>query len=295
MSARRRLAEAIAAEWQAAGGAKGGEMSFADTPLTRLAGTAQQRVAPDPPPTVDAIARYGEHDLLCYRATAPETLARRQARDWQPWLDWAALTYDAPLRVTSGIAPIRQHRDTVAALRRAVAALDVEVLAALGIAVPALGSLVLGLALGGGQTGCRGGACAWRARRVVPGWAMGRGRGSRRPPAGGRRRHRARRPFHRVIERATGMNAKRLVIAGRVQGVGFRAWMAEQARVLGVAGWVRNRVDGTVEALIAGDVAAVEELARLCRRGPRMAEVSSIDEEMADPPDHPGFLLGPMA
>jgi acylphosphatase len=91
------------------------------------------------------------------------------------------------------------------------------------------------------------------------------------------------------------MNAKRLVIAGRVQGVGFRAWMAEQARALRVAGWVRNRVDGTVEALIAGDVAAVEELARLCRRGPRMAEVTSIDEEMADPPDHPGFHLAPMA
>jgi acylphosphatase len=91
------------------------------------------------------------------------------------------------------------------------------------------------------------------------------------------------------------MNAKRLVIAGRVQGVGFRAWMAEQARSLGVCGWVRNRVDGTVEALIAGDVAAVEELARLCRRGPRMAEVVSIDEDMADPPDHPGFHQGPMA
>jgi acylphosphatase len=91
------------------------------------------------------------------------------------------------------------------------------------------------------------------------------------------------------------MNAKRLVIAGRVQGVGFRAWMAEQARALGLSGWVRNRVDGTVEALIAGDVAAVEEMARLCRRGPRMAEVASIDEELADPPDHPGFHQGPMA
>jgi chaperone required for assembly of F1-ATPase len=141
------LAEAIAAEWQAAGGAKGGEMSFADTPLTRLAGTAQQRVAPDPAPTADAIARYGENDLLCYRAATPDELVRRQARSWQPWLDWAALTYDAPLRVTSGIAPIRQHRDTVAALRGAVAVLEVEVLAALTIAVPALGSLVLGLAL----------------------------------------------------------------------------------------------------------------------------------------------------
>jgi chaperone required for assembly of F1-ATPase len=52
------LARAIAEEWRAAGGGKGGEMSFADTPLTRLAGTAQQRIAPDPAPTVDAIARY---------------------------------------------------------------------------------------------------------------------------------------------------------------------------------------------------------------------------------------------
>jgi acylphosphatase len=91
------------------------------------------------------------------------------------------------------------------------------------------------------------------------------------------------------------MNSKHLVIAGRVQGVGFGAWMAEKARTLGVDGWVRNRMDGTVEALVAGDVAAVEELLRLCRRGPRMAEVASIDEEMADPPDEPGFHQAPMA
>jgi chaperone required for assembly of F1-ATPase len=141
------LAQAIAAEWQAAGGDKDGEMSFADTPLTRLAGTAQQRIAPDPTPTIDAIARYGESDLLCYRADAPEALVERQARGWQPWLDWAALTYDAPLRVGTGIAHVRQHRDSIGALRRAVAALDAEALAALGIAVPALGSLILGLAL----------------------------------------------------------------------------------------------------------------------------------------------------
>jgi chaperone required for assembly of F1-ATPase len=145
------LARAIAAEWQAAGGAKGGEMSFADTPLTRIAGTAQQRIAPDPAPTIDALARYAESDLLCYRAAAPEALVRRQAREWQPWLDWAALTYDAPLRVTTGIAYVRQHRGSIAALRRAVAALDVHSLAALGVAVPALGSLVLGLAMAEGR------------------------------------------------------------------------------------------------------------------------------------------------
>lgn len=85
------------------------------------------------------------------------------------------------------------------------------------------------------------------------------------------------------------MNAKRLVITGRVQGVGYRAWMAYKATELGLSGWVRNRSDGAVEALIAGDIASVEEMSRLCRRGPRMAEVSSIDEDLAEPPDEPGF------
>jgi chaperone required for assembly of F1-ATPase len=146
-----RLARAIAEEWQAAGGGKGGEMSFKDTPLTRLAGTALERIAPDPAPTIDAIARYGESDLLCYRAATPQSLVHRQHQQWQPWLDWAALTHDAPLRVTTGVAYVKQHHDSVAALRRAVAALDVDALAGLGIAVPALGSLVLGLALAAGE------------------------------------------------------------------------------------------------------------------------------------------------
>ena len=85
------------------------------------------------------------------------------------------------------------------------------------------------------------------------------------------------------------MNAKRLIITGLVQGVGFREWMVIKARALGLAGWVRNRVDGSVEALVAGDVASVEEFMRLCRRGPPMADVRGIEEEMADPPEYPGF------
>lgn len=85
------------------------------------------------------------------------------------------------------------------------------------------------------------------------------------------------------------MIAKRLIVAGRVHGVGFRAWVVYKARELGLDGWVRNRADGKVEVLIAGDTAAVEEMARLCRRGPRMAEVTSIDEELADTPEEPGF------
>ena len=141
------LAEAIAEEWRLAGGGKGGEMSFFDTPLTRVAGTARERIVPDPAPTEDAIARYGETDLLCYRAEIPRALADRQAQYWQPWLDWAALTFDAPLRVTTGVVPVRQHHDSINALRRTVGGYDAYMLAGLGIAVPALGSLVLGLAL----------------------------------------------------------------------------------------------------------------------------------------------------
>ncbi len=145
------LARAIAAEWQDAGRAKGGDMTFADTPLTRLAGTAQQRIAPDPWPTIDAIARYGESDTLCYRAETPDSLVRREHERWQPWLDWVAAEYGAPLRVVAGIAPLKQHRGSIAALRKAVAEFDAFGLAGLGVAVPALGSLVLGLALARGR------------------------------------------------------------------------------------------------------------------------------------------------
>ena len=71
----------------------------------------------------------------------------RQAREWQPWLDWAALTYDAPLKVTTGVVRVRHEPQSLRALHRAVAMLDPDTLAGLGVAVPALGSIVLGLAL----------------------------------------------------------------------------------------------------------------------------------------------------
>ena len=95
------LALAVAAEWRAAGGEKGGEMSYADLPLTRLAGTAQERIAPDPEPVILEIARFGETDLLCYRTDDPPALRQREDARWQPWLDWAAerhncLLYTSP-------------------------------------------------------------------------------------------------------------------------------------------------------------------------------------------------------
>jgi chaperone required for assembly of F1-ATPase len=144
------LAAAIAAEWQAAGGQKGGEMSMEAVPLTRLLGSAQDRVAPDPAAMVAGLAKYGETDLLCYRAEDP-ALAELQARDWQPLLDWAAAAHGAALVVTAGLMPVAQPAESLAALRAALAAHRAEELAALGVAVPALGSLVLGLALSAGR------------------------------------------------------------------------------------------------------------------------------------------------
>ena len=144
------LAAAIAEEWQRAGGQRGGEMSWNDVPLTRLAGTAQERIEPDRGAVADALAVYGESDLLCYRVDHPETLAQRQERAWQPWLDWVAERYGARLLPTTGIVHRRQDPAALAALRRALGEQSALALAALGIAIPALGSLVLGLALAEG-------------------------------------------------------------------------------------------------------------------------------------------------
>jgi acylphosphatase len=74
----------------------------------------------------------------------------------------------------------------------------------------------------------------------------------------------------------------RLTITGRVQGVGYRDWMIGTARRLGLTGWVRNRRDGAVEALIVGDESAVGRMIEACRRGPPAARVDEIDVDPVD-------------
>jgi acylphosphatase len=75
--------------------------------------------------------------------------------------------------------------------------------------------------------------------------------------------------------------ARRIVVEGRVQGVGFRWWTVGQAHALGLTGWVRNRRDGTVEILAAGESAAIERLIAACREGPPGAAVRSVQAEPA--------------
>lgn len=90
--------------------------------------------------------------------------------------------------------------------------------------------------------------------------------------------------------------ARRLLIAGRVQGVGFREATVDAARAAGVVGWVRNRLDGTVEALVQGDPAAVDRVVDWCRHGPRIARVVQVDVAAAEPdPSLDGFRRAPTA
>jgi acylphosphatase len=70
---------------------------------------------------------------------------------------------------------------------------------------------------------------------------------------------------------------RRVVVSGRVQGVGFRAATRSRAEAQGVAGWVRNLPDGSVEAAFEGDPAAVEALVGFCREGPRLARVERLE------------------
>ena len=91
------------------------------------------------------------------------------------------------------------------------------------------------------------------------------------------------------------MRSVQLTISGRVQGVGFRAWTADQARRRGLTGWVRNRADGSVEARIAGAVEAVELMVSACRQGPSHAAVSHVEVIDAPEPVAAGFAVLPTA
>ena len=86
--------------------------------------------------------------------------------------------------------------------------------------------------------------------------------------------------------------ARRLIIGGRVQGVGFRYFTQEAAAREGVTGWVRNRPDGTVEAYIEGEAETVTRLERALRRGPPAARVDDVEAESELPSgEYSGFVI----
>lgn len=80
-----------------------------------------------------------------------------------------------------------------------------------------------------------------------------------------------------------------VIITGKVQGVSYRAWTVQTANGLGIDGWVRNRQDGTVEAVFSGEAHTVQAILEACKKGPPAARVSHIAVEDTQPPPGRGF------
>lgn len=87
----------------------------------------------------------------------------------------------------------------------------------------------------------------------------------------------------------------RLIVRGKVQGVGYRDWTVRQARRLGLTGWVRNRADSSVEILAGGPLAALDALAAACREGPPLAAVRVVERTQAPDETFAGFEERPSA
>ena len=157
------LAEAVAAEWSA----QGEDIDPRTMPLTGLANAAIDRVAPDKETFARGLAIYGESDLLCYRAESPPPLVDRQARAWDPILQWARRRYDVDFEVVSGIMHRHQPQATVDSLAQAVHSRSALELAGLSPIVTISGSLVLALALAEGAIDVDS---AWKAATVDEVW-----------------------------------------------------------------------------------------------------------------------------
>lgn len=94
-------------------------------------------------------------------------------------------------------------------------------------------------------------------------------------------------------ETAIGVHIRRVRVRGRVQGVWFRGWIIEEATARGLDGWVRNRLDGTVEAVFCGPADKVSDMVSACRQGPPAAVVTAVESRTEDQPPKPGFRPRP--
>lgn len=138
----RAYAEAIAAEWEA----QEGEVRPETMPLTRSANSAIDTVRSNHEAVVKGLVGYGETDLLCHRAEAPEELVRRQAEAWDPLLAWARSAHGVRLVPVAGVIAARQDGAALARLEARVSTFDPFALAAFHDLVTLSGSIVLALA-----------------------------------------------------------------------------------------------------------------------------------------------------
>jgi len=160
----RSLAEAIAAEWNA----QGERIDPATMPLTRLANTIIDGIAPNPEPVADEIAKYLGSDLVCYRADAPEGLVAAQAQHWDPVLAWTRDVHGARFMLGEGVMFVAQPESAVAAVRAVIPA-DLWRLSAVHLITTLTGSALIALAVAAGELGVDD---AWTAAHVDEDWNM---------------------------------------------------------------------------------------------------------------------------
>jgi chaperone required for assembly of F1-ATPase len=161
---RRRIAEAIAAEWNA----QGNTVDPTSMPLTGLANAIIDGVAPTPQPVADEIAKYLGSDLVFYRAKAPAGLVRRQAEAWDPVLAWAREGLGARFVCAEGLVHVTQPEPALVAGRAAIPH-EPWALGALNSITTLTGSALIALALAAGQLSVDE---AWAAAHVDEDWNM---------------------------------------------------------------------------------------------------------------------------
>jgi chaperone required for assembly of F1-ATPase len=163
----RALAEAIAAEWEA----QVEHIDPATMPLTKLANSAIDGVRGPEAAVREDIAKYAAGDLVCYRASQPEPLARRQADLWDPILAWSRDALGAPFVMAEGIMLVAQPKAAKAALARALAGYGAFALTALHVMTTLTGSALLALAYARGRLSVEE---AWASAHVDEDWQISR-------------------------------------------------------------------------------------------------------------------------
>ncbi len=161
----RTCAEAVAAEWAG----QHEHIDPATMPLTRLVNSAVDGVRGREGEVRDEIGNYVASDLLCYRASGPLALIRRQSDLWDPVLAWGRDVLGVPLVVTTGVMPVTQPETARTALARTIAEHDPFTLAALYVMTTLMGSALLALAHAYGRLGLEE---AWVAAHVDEDWQI---------------------------------------------------------------------------------------------------------------------------
>lgn len=158
------LAQAIAAEWEA----QGERIDPAAMPLTRLANTIIDGVAPNPEPVRQEIGRYLGSDLVCYRASTPAGLVNKQMQHWDPVLAWTRAAHGARFVLSEGVMFVAQPEDAVAAARAAIPS-EPWRLGAVSLITTLTGSALIALAVAANELSVD---AAWAAAHVDEDWNM---------------------------------------------------------------------------------------------------------------------------